>query len=101
LTDRVRQPPWESVGAGLLFLRRERCDREVRSSARIKNPALPLQRTERQRRGTREIISAAKGWASPHTTLNTTDKHYALQSREMAVRGLKMLEAAWQERKDE
>lgn len=36
-----------------------------------------------------------------HTTLTTTDKHYALPSREVADRGLKLLESAWQERKDE
>jgi integrase len=36
-----------------------------------------------------------------HTTLATTDHHYALPSREMADRGLKMLESAWQEGKDE
>jgi len=36
-----------------------------------------------------------------HTTLNTTDKHYALPSREVADRGLKLLESAWQGGKDE
>jgi hypothetical protein len=36
-----------------------------------------------------------------HTTMTTTDKHYALPSHEVADKGLKMLESAWQERKDD